>query len=215
MIAGPPSNSQLLSIAPATSTSRARRKNLPQPIEVSQSPNRLAEAVSGARQHVRRQRCPLPSARRGSGLGAPGRLGCVQELRSFDGESTVSARLTRSGPTVASGGRRCRASCDRPQKAPARTQPRRPAGQSASTTRRISKASGIVRPSTAGGLVPGGPSGKRFRRALARRRSRAHWASARPRARRDELPPPSSAVASSCSGGTACICICGGAGTAG
>ncbi len=45
-IAGPPSKSQLLSIAPATSTSSDRRKNLPQPTEASQSPNRLAAAAS-------------------------------------------------------------------------------------------------------------------------------------------------------------------------
>ncbi len=46
MIAGPPSNNQLLTIAPATSTSKDNRKNLPQLIEASQSPKRLAAAVS-------------------------------------------------------------------------------------------------------------------------------------------------------------------------
>ena len=46
MIAGLPSNSQLLTIAPATSNSSESRKNLPQPIEVSQSPKRLAADAS-------------------------------------------------------------------------------------------------------------------------------------------------------------------------
>ncbi len=46
MIAGPESNSQLFSIAPAINSSSDKRKNLPQPIDVSQSPNRCAASFS-------------------------------------------------------------------------------------------------------------------------------------------------------------------------